>query len=212
MTKKEFIWLLIRFLGIFKLVLSLRFILTMIGALSGTLIILPASTLSEKVVFFISFLMVLENLSYILVAVYLVFFGKTVFNIIYRTSEKALDTVLEKQNYVEILIRFVGLWWLWESICRVCRAAYTGLMILILSHPKWILSESQLTQEAENFFSTIMKAFHDNISWNALISILLFAALAFYFLKHGKFFINLLNRLWLKETNQNLIQNPDGSV
>ena len=98
MTKKEFIWLVIRFLGIAWFVLSFGKTLSAIATLPVMLSCLPPSFASEKLILISLFGSFIESGIHILIVAYLIFFGKFLFNIVHRTLSQSLDIVLEKQE------------------------------------------------------------------------------------------------------------------
>ncbi len=209
MTKKEFIWLVIRFLGIFKLILSLRVILNALPSFVPLLTLLPPLGASEQVVFFGLLGILLDAVVDILIVIYLLFFGKTIFKIVHRTSNQTLEAVLEKQDYIEILIRFIGFWWLWKIVLRIYHLISGCLLIFVFSHPERFLLANYIDQEmSDKFMTKVVELTRQNIAWYTPAYILLYAALAWYFLKHGRLFINVLNRLWLGKNTENLNQNP----
>ncbi|MCD6174327.1 MAG: hypothetical protein J7K65_00990 [Planctomycetes bacterium] len=207
MTKKEFIWLGIRFLGIFQLIISLRSILAAISTFFVILILLPIDSASEKIIFVGLFGSLIDSIVHVLIIIYLLFFGKFIFNIVHRTSSQSLDAVLEKQDYTEILIRFIGFWWLWRVACKL----FGALFFVFWNQTLQILA-NHFNQELMEALSKLQHSIQQNMVWSVLASILLYSVLSWYFLKHGKFFINLLNRLWLGKNEQDLNQNPVNPV
>lgn len=208
MTKKQFIWLIIRFVGILKLIFSFGTILLGIPALLMIFSSYSATGTPERLITITLFGELLRSAWQILVVVYLVFFGKTIFNIIHRTAAGSLDVTSEEQNYVEILIRFVGFWWLWKFAVQIFGFITTAIWQAVLSHSEWFLSNEPGNQEIKEALDRFLDSFQQGMIWYILLKLLLYMALAWYFLKHGKFFINLLNRLWLKAAGNDLNQNP----
>jgi hypothetical protein len=207
MTKKEFIWLVIRFFGLVTLMLSVRPIVNTILTFCVTLPLFPAEDASEAVVLVSLLPVILDGVFKLLIVVYLLFFGKTLFTIVNRTSTQALDAALVKPDYTEILIRFLGLWWLWLIAGHIFRLIYSLCMALILHHPDWLMSNvvneptKSTTLETFTQLNSSLYPLQMITIVGLLSNILIYSILAWYFLKHGRYFINLFNRLWLDLTH-----------
>ncbi|MHC4386762.1 MAG: hypothetical protein ACYSUG_07195, partial [Planctomycetota bacterium] len=132
----------------------------------------------------------------IAIVVYLLFFGKCLLNVIHQTSTLELDDAMEKQNYAEILIRFVGVWWLWKIICQIFRLISGMLHAWVLMNPQWFSEHFDRSEEVSKKLQELIGPTIENLHWLVLSNVILYAFLAWYFLKHGKLFINLLNRRW----------------
>jgi hypothetical protein len=219
MTKKDFIWLVTRAIGLFMAFLSVPFIVSSIFSFFIMLKILSAEIMREWLILLNLSGIFLEGAFKTIIVVYLLFFGKTLFNIVQHTSRLSLENVLEKENYTEILIRFLGVWWLWRIVCQACGLISSSFYALILSNPAWLknifsglTTDSLEWQELCSRLSKILHPLQQSMIWSILLDILIYSLLAWYFLKHGKFFINLLNRLWLKATRDGVNQNPVNPV
>lgn len=207
MTKKEFIWLGIRFLGIAWLVFTFGGILSAIGSFIVMLDLLPVFGMSEKVIFVTLFASVFSSTIDVLIIIYLLFFGKFIFNIVHGTSSHPLDMIIEKQNYTEILIRFIGLWWVWKVIFQLFGLLSRVFYTFIFTHIAKLLDDGTSQETMKELIGKI-PPFQQSMLWGTLLNTLIYAFLAWYFLKHGKLFIKLLNRLWLGKSKQDLNQNP----
>lgn len=198
MTKKDFIWLVIRAVGLFKAFLSVPFIVDAMSSLFIILTIFSAENASETFILLGLSGIFMEGLIKAMIAVYLLFFGKIFFNIVHHTSSLSLDTVLEKPNYTEILIRFLGVWWLWKLVIEIYAFITIRLWHAFLLGSGWLSSDDPTCQQVKAVMEKFMPAFQGKIIWSTLVHILLYSLLTWYFLKHGKFFVNLFNRLWQK--------------
>ena len=213
MKKKEFIWLGIRFLGIIQLVTSFDSIIKAIGLANAMILIMPASMPTEilsSVALLGEFVRCIIDIA---IFVYLLFFGGFIICIVHRTSALELDSPLQKQNYPEILIRCLGVWWLWKILRQIFRLISGTIYGWVLTHPEWLSSYAflNISDETREQLNELIEPVMKNLHWFVLSNVILYGILAWYFLKHGKFFINLLNRLWLKASgnnNNNLNQNP----
>lgn len=208
MIKKDFIWLIIRSVGLFKALVSVRFIVT---AIVTFLLILKVFFADGRPLSLISFKLYgifLESILKVLIAVYLLFFGKFIAKAVHSTSTLELGSPLQKQNYIEILIRFFGVWCLWKLVIEICAFITIRLWHAFLLGSGWLSSDDPTCQQVKAAMEKIIPAFQEKNIWSTLVYILLYSLLAWYFLKHGKFFINLLNRLWLNATEDNVNQNP----
>jgi len=208
MTKREFIWLVIRAVGLFKLIVSLRFVFSAIGTFIVMLTILPVDNGPGKVILIGLFGMLLESISPIIIVIYLLLFGKTIYHVVHRTSCHTPEVVLEKTDYAEILMRFIGFWWLWRIVCQIFRLVNGLLYAVILSHPKWLNNDIAYEATDSQLWKELIRVLHplqQQMVWSVLLNILIYSILAWYFLKHARFFMNLLNRLWLGKVNQDVV-------
>lgn len=210
MTKKEFIWLGIRFAGLFKLILSVGTIATAIGTIVLLSTMIFPSDTAEGVVFVTLLSILLDAVVDILIVVYLLWFGKIVFNIIHRTSGHSSEAVLEKQDYTELLIRFIGFWWLWRVVFGIFGLISGWLMISVVSYLEYLPSEG--SSDGIGVLLSKLSELHHQFARHAPLYIVVYALLAWYFLKRGQIFINWLNHLWLKAIRNNLTRNPVTSV
>lgn len=200
MTKKEFIWLIIRFFGIVFLITSFDSILKAVVSLVCLLWILPSSTPSGFVASLLFLGVLLGSGINIIVIIYLLFFGKRIAIIVHHTSATELENTLRTEDYPEIFMRFLGIWWLWNVIRQVLRLITGILGYFVLSNPQWFPGNNTSTNQ--NFMETLypkLQSLQEGIFWSILLNMLIYGVLAWYFLKHGKFLINLLNRLRLKK-------------
>lgn len=199
MTKKEFIWLGLRFIGIIYLLKSILVITKLLASFAslGSSLIHPQHA-SEVLAQWMVLGSLAEHLPSVLLCIYLLFWGKWAFSIIARTSQLSNDDLLQKENYTEILIRFIGLRWIWSIFIGIIGGLIKLIMFAMIKVSP-TLAEMANNLRFEDRFNDIESLLMLQVM--TLITILVSALLASYFLKHGKFFINLLNRLWLGKTS-----------
>jgi len=212
MTKKEFIWLGIRFFGVIYLLRSIPILLKFFAAFvsMGTQFIHPQHA-SGHIARWSVLGSLAEGLPTILLCFYLLFFGKWAFNIIARTSQLTDGDLLQKENYTEILIRFFGLRCIWSIFVGII-GVFIKLIMLAMIKVSPTLAEIANDPRSENHFKDMKMLLTLPGLLTILISILISALLAWYFLKNGKLFINFLNRLWLKAAENDLTRNPVSPV
>ena len=188
MNKREFIWLVIRFVGVFWLIRAFRAVI-LIPALGVAMAMLlpfymddPSSVLTSLI---LSATLV-EQIAIVLFAAYLLFYGRFIFGIVNRTSENCHEGSLRREDYVVIMVRFMGVWWLWLILKEVGGqlSAFASLMVL-----------RSFTHGEE--FLGILEGVSGAQLWTRAANIVIFVIFAWYFLKKGKLIIRLLCRRWL---------------
>jgi len=195
MTKRECIWLIIRFTGLAWLIFSAGRIAAAVPAVLLGLSMLPPESSSEAFIALGLFNLSCSSALPVVVALYLLLFGRYVFSLIDRTSAAELDMPLQRADITKVLIRFVGLFWLWRLLKYVLNIAGCLLNLWLLKYPLAIdASEDDLLERFRQLLAERM----DDLSLVGLANVIFYAALAWYFLKHGQFFINWLHRSWFK--------------
>ena len=215
MTKKEFIWLGIRFFGVIYLIKSIGILLRFFTAAAplGMMFIHPQG--ASGIIARWSILgSLLEGLPSILLCLYLLFFGKWAFNIIARTSQLTADDLLQKENDTEILIRFLGLRWICGIFLQIIGVISRLFMLGLIKVSPTLTEITEIAKQhgLGDPVKTIRNPLTHQELGSIAFSLLISALLAWYFLGYGKFFINLLNRLWLKASGTNTNQNPVNPV
>jgi len=133
MNKREFIWLVIRFIGVFWLIRAFRAVI-MIPALGVTMaLLLPVHMGDSSMLTSLILIATLAGqIAIVLFAAYLLFYGRFIFGIVNRTSGNCHENSLRREDYVVILVRFMGVWWLWLTLKEVGGqlSAFVSLMLL----------------------------------------------------------------------------------
>src|SRR4030042_1629487 len=86
MTKKQFIWLVIRFIGIIYLIRAVYAFLAMYSYVANLIHFFPYDKEPSYYASYVLIFQGLANVSVILIAVYLLFCGKIIYRIVNRTS------------------------------------------------------------------------------------------------------------------------------
>lgn len=154
--------------------------------------ILPVYTSTQGAQTLIFGSALLDCLVDLLVIIYLLFGGKTIYKIIDRTSQLNSEGLLQRENYAEILVRFCGIWWLWKIVQCIFSILQGFILIVALKLCVSIVSAENIPK-FEQLLEISKKAF----SWSSLVSILEYSILAWYFLKKGKLIIKLFSIRWL---------------
>ncbi len=205
MTKKEFIWLGIRVIGFYWLI-KLALSALALTATIGFLIKLILSGTSQQTHHYHAFWPI--QLSYFLAAlaltIYFLFYGKLIYKIISRFAKSQTEDLSKPTGYCycEIIVRFAGLWYIGTMISKLSFSfmnTIQSILMVYFTRPEQIQEHG-----ISMFFSQSLRP--EMLFWTVLFLIPT-VIIACYFLKKGKFFIKLLNRLWLKVTNQNPV-NP----
>lgn len=188
MTKKEFVWLGIRFLGVTLFVFSFEKILAALFSIPLAISLVPACGFE---VFILATLLqsIFGNAYPLIIALYLAFFGKSLFNLIHRRSRSLCDHPLTKPDIAEILIRFIGVIWLYVLLRH---AVSWGLGSISF----WLISRinDPVVAELRSKLQNLLSAYD---LWR-LFAVIGYAFLAWYFLYRGKLLIGWLNHLWHK--------------
>ncbi|MCD6174328.1 MAG: hypothetical protein J7K65_00995 [Planctomycetes bacterium] len=205
MTKKEFIWLGVRTIGFYWLI-KLALSALALTATIGVLINLILSGNSQQTHHYHAFWPI--QLSYFLAAlaltIYFLFYGKLVYKIISRFAKSQTEDLSKPTGYCycEIIVRFVGLWYIGAMIGRFSLAFMNTIQSILMVY---FTRPEQLQKHGISIYFLEYLG-PEMLFWTALFLIPT-VIIAWYFLKKGKFFIKLLNRLWLKVTDQNPV-NP----
>ena len=144
-----------------------------------------------------------ESIIDVLVIIYLLFGGKTIYKIIDRTSQLDSEGLLQRENYSEILVRFCGIWWLWKitTYAFIMLRAFIAIAILKCYADTTVnVNHSKLEQ-----IYKLLEKMTESLSWSSLVGILEYSVLAWYFLKKGKLIIKLLSTRW---TNKKEVITP----
>jgi hypothetical protein len=195
MTKKEFIWLLIRFTGLAWLIFSAGRIATALKGMLLGLSMLPLESFSEAFISLTLFNLACSSAMPVIIALYLLLFGKYVFSLIHRTSGSELDMPLQRAEIAEVLIRFVGLLWLWRLLKYLLNIAGYFLNLILMKYPFTVdTSDDDLMER----FRQLLVEKIDDLTFLGLANVLIYVGLTWYFFKRGQFFINWLHRSWSK--------------
>jgi hypothetical protein len=199
MTKKQFIWFVIRFVGMIYIFLAVPAVLTLGNCLYNLIKTYPYTQAGTYFASYFLIYQALASASVVLIAVYLLFCGKFLCRIVDKSTVWDDDCGLNNYKYAEILIRFVGVYFLWRILCHLCIALYSaGMLTRLKSAP----ADFQQLAAKNDMLAQHFKNLHINLSPDSLIGLLLTAGLAYYFLKHGKLIIDLFCRRWLPEEPQ----------
>jgi uncharacterized protein YacL len=207
MTKKEFIWLGIRAIGIYWLI-QLIFTIFMLVYVAVFMLILKNNT-ADQANFTGTCIVFLSNIpAPIILTIYFLFFGKLVYKLINHFTQPGPTDCLQATGYPAIIVRFIGLWSVGMMMSRLY-ASFMGcvqsFLTLYFIHPEYAQQHTFATTFRQQFFNiqTII---------SLSIYIILSFFVAWYFFKKGNLFINLLNRLWSGKNREDLNQNPAESV
>lgn len=195
MTKKAFIWLIIRFTGLTWLIFSAGRIATAVPAMLLGLSVLRPESSGEAFIALSLFNLSCSSALPVVVALYLLLFGKRIFSLIHRTSGSELDMPLQRAEIAEVLIRFVGLLWLWRLLKYLLNIAGYFLNLILMKYPFTVdTSDDDLMER----FRQLLIEKIDNFTFLGLANVLIYVGLTWYFFKRGQFFINWLHRSWSK--------------
>lgn len=182
MTKQSFIWLIIRVSGIFSLVSLLISLITYIPSFCYLVFGSSRNIFSALGSYLI---LSLNSLLFLILGIYLLFFGKWVFRVIDGCSEPASE--LGPANYTEISIRFMAM---------ICLKTFVFYVITFLLTP-FASAFYYLSIDDKSYLEAVRTMFTATLSqpffW---VQIVANGLLFWYFLKGGGIFINLLNRIW----------------
>ncbi len=195
MPKRQFIWLMIRFMAVFWLLISLRSFVR--GPLVTVGLIYMGWPWDPGVTLFPSLILgslALGDVGTILGGLYLLFCGKTVFKLIDRASPNCCQTGLRTDDYPVILVRFAGVWWLWRAIVAGCGQIYAFAAHVVLVRALDIADPSIIKNE--NVRKLLEAASFARLGIT-LLTIVIYIILGLYFLKRAGLVIGLLQRRWL---------------
>ena len=207
MTKKQSIWLGIRAIGVYWLI---TLIFSSIVLITQTVSYLTRIEQTDH--FLIPALVRLSGkfLFHFTLAMYFLFFGTLVYKLISHFVRSRPEDLSKPAGYCycETIVRCMGAWFLGKFLSGMIFAAFVlplqSHIILRITNPEL------LEKQGGNIFS---------FSWPGasffLIMLPLWAIyilIPVYFLKKGNFFINLLNRLWLKAAGNERSADPVHAV
>ena len=195
MNKRQFIWLTIRFIGVFWLIKSLSVILKIpfLGGASFCLLPLPSNSTSENLTFLVLAITLAKQLATVIIILYLLFGGRCIFAIVNRTSRNCHDDLLQREDYAQILIRFLGIWWLFRIVTEICRLLLALAVTLLVKSMTNVPNVSQIdNQDIQELLDSMCSMF----LLAHVLDILVYALLAWYFLRGGKLIIRLLRHRW----------------
>jgi hypothetical protein len=205
MTKKQFIWLVIRFIGFGYLFMAVQAILLLGFCICDLIRYYPYDKASSYLASYSLLDLAAASAATIVITAYMLFFGKFVYRVIDKSTSFVAECDLDTRNYAEIMIRFIGLYFLWWILAKLCIALYSTIMLIRFKHaPQEIV---QLVSKNE-MLSQQFKNLQKNVDANVLIGIIILAGLAFYFLKHGKLVIDLFHHRWLPGETRQSIEAP----
>lgn len=199
MTKRQFIWLVIRFVGFAYLFAAVPAVLVLGNCIWNLIQYYPYNQASAYFVSYLLFHQAAASAATIAITAYMLFFGKFVYQVVDKSTSFVAECDLDTRNYAEMMIRFVGVYFLWGILARLCISLYSAMMLTRL---KSATEELQQIVSKNEMLSQHFKNLQMNLTWNSLIGLVVLAGLAFYFLKHGKFIIDLFHHRWLPEETQ----------
>jgi hypothetical protein len=199
MTKRQFIWLVIRFIGFVYLFMAVPAVLILPGCIWNLIQFYPYTLASSYFVSFILFNQAAVSAATLIITAYMLFFGKFIYQVVDKSTSFVAESDLDTRNYAEIMIRFVGVYFLWGILARLCISLYSAMMLTRL---KSASAELQQIVSKNEMLSQHFKNLQSNLTTNSLLGLVVLAGLAFYFLKRGKFVIDLFHHRWLPGETQ----------
>jgi hypothetical protein len=210
MTKRQFIWLVIRFIGFAYLFMAVPAILVLGNCIWSLIQYYPYTQASSYFISYLLFNQAAASAATIAITVYMLFFGRFIHRIVDKSTSFVAENDLDTRNYAEIMIRFVGVYFLWGIFARLCVSLYSAVMLTrFKSAPEefaqLVLKNEMLTQH--------FKSLQSNLTRNSMLGLIILAGLAFYFLKRGKLVINLFHHFWLQgETQTPIEESPSPEI
>lgn len=204
MTKKDFIWLGIRTIGVYWLI-RLIFIMIMLLWPLGYSLISMTSGAGRVNIFSTCITSFLQIPVPLILMLYFLFGGTLIYKLISHFIRTRPEDLSKPTDYLycEIIIRFLGLWCIGLVISRICFSLWVPVQTALIFY---------FTRPAHFQQQNFGMLFRQYCSIATILSITLYlltgVIAAWYFLKHGKLFINLLSQLWLKASGKDLNQNP----
>ena len=208
LSRKECIWLGIRVIGFTWLFRLLQVLIEWIWSTGYWLWVAITGTAESS--FPGSYLVRLTMVPYpLFFTVYFLFFGTFVYKLIDRCTASRLQDPARPPGYgyCEIIIRFFGIWVFFMAVGRLYAIALTYVnQVLYLA-----FTPSQRGQS--NILAAVSRHYFNG---KALVSLALYLGLTFflawYFLKKGGFFINLLHRLWLEKPQSKPVMDTGSDI
>lgn len=197
MTKKEFIWLGVRVIGLYWL-LRLIYMMIMFVWIIGYWLVLKNSAVEQGNYYAVTWIFHLSNFPVPLIGtIYFLFFGTFIYKLINHFTHAQPTEQLQTTHYCEIIVRFAGLWGVGMMISRLYTPLITRLQSALMLY---------VTKTLSSFSEAYATSFRNYFNIEMFVSLafyLVFALLlGWYFLKKGNLFINLLNRLWHGKNRQ----------
>ncbi len=199
MTKKQFIWLVIRFIGFAYLFAAVPAVLVLGNCIWNMIKYYPYNQASSYFISYLLFNQAAASATTIAITVYMLFFGKFIHRVVDKSTSFVAENDLDTRNYAEIMIRFVGVYFLWGILARLGVSLYSAIMI---TRFKSAPSDFAQLVEKNEMLSQHFKSLQSNLTTNSLLGLVILAGLAFYFLKRGKLVINLFHYSWLPGETQ----------
>jgi hypothetical protein len=199
MTKRQFIWLVIRFVGFAYLFMAVPAVLMLGNCIRYLIQYYPYNQGGNYFGSYILFDQATASAATIAMTVYMLFFGKFIHRVVDKSTSFVAECDLDTRNYAEIMIRFIGVYFLWGIFARLCISLYSAMMLARLKHAP--VEFNQLVSKSDQL-SKYFKSFESNLSRDSLIGLIILAGLAFYFLKYGKLVIDLFHHRWLPGETQ----------
>lgn len=208
MTKKAFIWLGIRALGFFwliRLICAILSLLWMILYFTGHTVFSTATEQNRALTAPSLISASIKLPMPIILTIYFLCFGTLVYKLVDCFTVSRHEDISRPPGHVycEIIIRFIGLW----IVGMMAFSIYDTFMLYLRSA---LMMHFLSPDNPSNPFVSALRQFLDA---QAILSLAFFLVLeiaaAWYFLKHGKFFIALLNRLWLKASGNEGLRSRD---
>ena len=200
MNKREFIWLVIRFIGVFWLIMAFCAVVKIPFLGVSLFTFLPASMeySSSMLTSLILSATLAGQIAIVLFAAYLLFYGRFIFGIVNRTSGNCHENSLRREDYVVILVRFAGVWWLWLIAKEVGRqlSAFVSLMVL-----RFFFDLNDISDAHGEELLDLLEGVSGAHLWIRAANIVIYVIFAWYFLKKGKLIIRLFCRRWLGENS-----------
>lgn len=191
MSKDEFIRLGIRVIGFYWLMrlilLGIMFLYVLVMWVMSTMGLGPEGRyIPSMIVYLFSFPVPL------LLCVYFLFFGGYVHKFIDRFVLSCAEEVLDRNGCCEVIARFTGLWFIGKLIYYTTSPFVLGfrsLLTMRLIYPE-SYNESSFAMFSKDIFQV-------SVIVSVVINLLIMSCIAWYFLKRGKMFIDLLGRVWV---------------
>ena len=190
MTKKQFIWLGIRVIGLYWLI---KLIFVMIMAVWVTVfLVLSKMNPSPRTSYILNLVLYSFYIpTPLFLSVYFLFFGKQIYKLINKFTCTRPDDILQTKDYSEIIVRFLGLWCIGVVVNRLLSVFSANLSSALMMY----FTRPQSLQKG--VFATAFQGYLDIRAISSIaVCFIFFIFFIWYFLKKGKLFINLLNRLW----------------
>jgi hypothetical protein len=203
MTKRQFIWLVIRFIGFAYLFAAVPAVLIVGNCLWLLTQADPSNQVSNYFTSYYLIDQIASGTSTILITAYLLFGGSFIHRVVDKSTSFVAEEGLDTRNYAEIMVRFIGVYFLWGVFARLCVTLYSAIMLTRFHNaPKEYADLVSKNEMLTKYFTTLEKSMNRDI----LIGVIILAGLAFYFLKRGRFVIDLFHHRWLPGETQTSVE------